>query len=274
VRILKRLLLGALVLLLVLAVAILVLYLKNRPSPPPSLGLGPKPATLAAAYRQFVAIERMPEHEGALRDFPDFKVKEAHARDMLSLAHELPESRVVDAVQLVLDAAPQVYEMERLAVRARATTDKLLAMPSDLSQQYHIRQTGARAEDHATQLNIRARQEVAGLEELLRYAERELNIVVDGGATEVAARNWVDARARDSDGKASAVPVPTDSDFTYRPEPRFRVNSIRRSEVSRGWRVVREDGQQIGRKPANSLVIAWTAGLPRQLYLSDRTEQR
>jgi hypothetical protein len=67
--------------------------------------------------------------------------------------------------------------------------------------------------------------------------------------------------------------VPTGKNFTYRPEPRFRVNSIRRSEVSRGWRVVRENGQQIGRKPANSLVIAWTAGLPRQLYLSDRTEQ-
>lgn len=272
-KILKRLLLGALVLLLALAAAVLGLYLKNRPSPPPSLGLGPKPTTLAEAYRQFVTIGRMPEHDGALRDFPDFKAQEAHARDMLSLAHELPVARVIEAVQPVLDAAPQVYEMERLAVRARAATAKLLAMPSDLSQRYYVSQSGDRAEDHAIQRKHYARQEVAELEELVRYAGSELSFIVDSGAGEASPRNRVDARAIDGQGKALAVPVPTENDFTYRPERRFRVNGARTSGTSRGWAVVRKDGQQIGYKRANSLLIEWAEGMPRLLYLSDRKSQ-
>lgn len=273
-KIVKRLLLGAFILLLVLAAAVLGLYLKNRPSPPPSLGLGPKPTTLAEAYRQFVTVERMPEHDGALRDFSDFKSKEAYARDMLSLAHQFPESRVIEAVQPVLDAAPQVFEMERLATRARAVTAKLLAMKSDLSQQNYIRQTGGRAENHAIQLNTDARQEVAELEALLRYAESELTIVVDGGASAAAARKWVDASALDSNGKAIAVPVPANGIFfTYRPERRFRVSGASAAPGSRAWAAVRKDGQQIGRKPANSLAIAWAEGMPRQLYLSDRESQ-
>lgn len=269
-RLLKRLLLGALILLLVLAAALLGLYFKNQPSPSPSLGLGPKPATLAEAYRQFVAIERRPEHEGALRDFPDFKLKEAHARDMLSLAHQLPASRVTEAVQSVLDAAPQVYEMERLAVRARKATAKLLTMQADSSQQRDFRLTGLRAEEHAVERKFHARQAVAELEQLLRYAESELTIIAEGGAADAAARNWVDASARDGGGKATAVPVPTGNDFTYRPETRFRVKGVRTPENSRGWRALIADGQQMGRKAANSLTIEWTAGLPRQLQLSDR----